>query len=346
MIHEPATSMVTHAVKNSPHYAPEPNSVSTSNDCIYVLPIQSFDKEGQLTYATQTHNEHCARHSEVVAKTESTDVVSTIHKKVTQKQFRTLNYGRNQIGDKKINNIKIVGELSSVKNPRRYSPETNTNSNLNDCIYILPNQVCDIEEQLHKITPAHNESFSPRLNVVAKTEFTGSVATSHRSVAPKEFQTPDCGRTLIDDKEITNIEIVDELSSVNNAPDAHNHDILPECFPRDIDASLSISGCTDSNELYIDSKEHKSIIKASIANAIILLLFIILEIIGQNINFSSVSRVRLFIAIGVLVKCYRTFSPILMAIYCFETVNVLFYQIARNIKDYIDNIYDLLCSML
>ena len=37
MIHEPATST---AVKNSPRYAPEPNSVGTSNDCIYVLPSQ------------------------------------------------------------------------------------------------------------------------------------------------------------------------------------------------------------------------------------------------------------------------------------------------------------------
>ena len=235
-----------------------------------------------------------------------------------------------------------------MKNPQPYATEPNTDGTLNNCISVLPNQVCDNDEQIPNITAVYTESFTPRARGLAKTESASSIATINKIVSPDDFRNPHCGRSHIDDQDIKDIEVVDELSSADNVPSPQNHEIFPEDMPSDIESSIRMSKDIESNELYINSKEHKSIIKASITNLIIFILMVVLVIIEQNIVRASPSanRLRLAIAIAVPVKFYLKYSTILMAIYCFEVVNHLFSQIAVNTKDYVQNLYNLVRNML
>ena len=74
---------------------------------------------------------------------------------------------------------------------------------------------------------------------------------------------------------------------------------------------------------------------------VVVLVFLIeiFEPISVNANL-SINSLRLVIAFGGIVKFYRTFSTIFMTMYCFEVVNVLFYQTALNIKDDMDHFYN------
>ena len=59
----------------------------------------------------------------------------------------------------------------------------------------------------------------------------------------------------------------------------------------------------------------------------------------------SDTHLRIALAIGVILKIYRTFSTIFMAIYCFEVVYDLFQQTALNIKDDIQNLYEVVRNL-
>ena len=250
------------------------------------------------------------------------------------------------------NIIVIVHEpgLSDISTPitknLSRAPKTSFDSPLIGGSAVLPNQVFDDEEMIANATQEHKQSCTPREELDDKTKSTNSMATLPITVSQQDRETLEHQRSPINDNEINVVEVVDELSSVDNVEGHHSHKTLPNHLDKDSDISSKNTQCLDTNESYKRSKEHKSILHASIANMIILLFVVVLVILVgafKPINvILGVNDLRFGIVIGAIFKFYRTFSTIFTTIYCFEVVNVLFYQTALNIRDDIYNFYNVI----
>ena len=230
--------------------------------------------------------------------------------------------------------------ISSVKHGLNSTSVTNDEASFNDHMCILPNQVPNEDKIITTRPQVHSDNCSSHVVHVAQYNSTNVVVSNDLHITKTEVQTPADIINPLDDTEINNIEAFGESSAVDNAVDPNTDDILPEYFQKNTESSSVTSSCKDSNALYRDSKEHNSLVKASIANIVILILLIVLVIIIKivgPVNGDNVSSVT-YVAIIVLIKLYRTFSPLLMAIYCFEVVNLLFNQTVISVKDNIQTL--------
>ena len=72
---------------------------------------------------------------------------------------------------------------------------------------------------------------------------------------------------------------------------------------------------------YLESKEHKSILKAVLINCLYIGLMLIMGGILTVISKGNINNVVIII-MGSMLSLYRTFAPILSSIYCFEVIRV------------------------
>ena len=232
-----------------------------------------------------------------------------------------------------------IGFLKHRLNP---APETNDDASFNNPIQILPNQILDEEKIIKTRAQVYSDSCSNLGSQVAAYKTTNLVVNNDPHISKTEFPFPDDTINQLDDTEINNIEAISESSEVDNVVGPNTDDILPEHLQKNTESSSVKFGGKDTNALYRHSKEHKSIVKASIANIVILLFVIVMIIIIRIAGPVRGDNVTQYVAIVVILKLYRTFSTLIMAIYCFEVVNLLFYQTLNIIKDDIQN----LCNVI
>ena len=71
-----------------------------------------------------------------------------------------------------------------------------------------------------------------------------------------------------------------------------------------------------------------------------LLVVIVVGIITRILGPIRADNAKIYVVLFVIMKLYRTFATVFISIYCFEVVNDLFYQIAYNVMDTIQNLYN------
>ena len=105
------------------------------------------------------------------------------------------------------------------------------------------------------------------------------------------------------------------------------------------------SSCDSSNDdAYKDSKEHKSIVKAVVTNTICVAFIVLIAIVKQIIGTLNHDNVYIYLAASAFLKLYRSFATMISAIYCFEMMNVLFFQSLHYTRDIIQGMYTRMIS--
>ena len=92
---------------------------------------------------------------------------------------------------------------------------------------------------------------------------------------------------------------------------------------------------------YRNSKEHHSIKKAFIVNWLFLgflIVSILFSIVVLKIRRKEGSTILLF---TTMLSIYKTLTPIISSIYCFDVIYCLFQQISENVLDDLYNVYDM-----
>ena len=93
--------------------------------------------------------------------------------------------------------------------------------------------------------------------------------------------------------------------------------------------------------VYRNSKEHHSIKKAFIVNWLFLgflIVSILFSIVVLKIRREEGSTILLF---TTMLSIYKTLTPIISSIYCFDVIYCLFQQISENVLDDLYNVYDM-----
>ena len=123
------------------------------------------------------------------------------------------------------------------------------------------------------------------------------------------------------------IEVVDEFPTSNSMKSQNSkycHDFLDE--------SLNGDDCSSMLQiLYRDSKEHKSIMKTVIFNAICLCFIMVCYFVVMF--FSYYENIYVVTIFSDFIKFQRTFQTLIASIYCFEVVNQLFKETMVNLKN-------------
>ena len=129
------------------------------------------------------------------------------------------------------------------------------------------------------------------------------------------------------EEDLDHIEVVND-SPKNNSKESQNlkycHDFL-EVSPNGDDCSSMLQ------ILYRDSKEHKSIMRTVIFNAICLCFIMVCYIIVMF--FSYYENIYVVTIFNDFIKFQRTFQTLIASIYCFEVVNQLFKETIINMKN-------------
>ena len=92
------------------------------------------------------------------------------------------------------------------------------------------------------------------------------------------------------------------------------------------------------NELYKDSREHRSIMKAVMANSICVGFIFVLLLIVKIWGHTNQRHLFVYILMTVFLRIYRTFATLMASIYCFEVINSLFIQTISNMLDSMRNL--------
>ena len=145
----------------------------------------------------------------------------------------------------------------------------------------------------------------------------------------KKKQLPSSNHTTMKRKENQG-EILqsDELNRIDVVADV-NDQVSSSTFPAEDWLELETRPSIDSTEEYNDSKEHKSITKSILINAVwfvILCVFVIVIHVQKELNL-----VLGFIIIASI-RLYRTFGIMLTWIFSFDLVYNLFVQMINNLK--------------
>jgi hypothetical protein len=92
--------------------------------------------------------------------------------------------------------------------------------------------------------------------------------------------------------------------------------------------------------LYKETKEHKSIVKGVLINVFILCFVFLIAIIMIAFLPPNNDNMVAFMSFAATVRLYRSFGTIISAIYCFEVINNLFYQLVDKTTTNIQNIFE------
>ena len=109
-------------------------------------------------------------------------------------------------------------------------------------------------------------------------------------------------------------------------------------------------GPEDKSELevntYQDSKEHRSIKKAIIVNLFSLALVCALNYSITFIIHTKRGKGNAILLVKTLFSLYRTLTPIISSIYCFDVIRCLYRQLLEIATDNLRNVYDIARGML
>ena len=92
---------------------------------------------------------------------------------------------------------------------------------------------------------------------------------------------------------------------------------------------------------YRNSKEHKSIKKAFIINWLFLSCLTVFTIVGIVIFKNSSKKGNAILIVKSALSLYRTLTPIISSIYCFEVIHCLFQRILEDSIDNLRNVYNM-----
>ena len=91
---------------------------------------------------------------------------------------------------------------------------------------------------------------------------------------------------------------------------------------------------------YLESKEHKSILKAVLINCLYIGLMLIMGGILTVISKGNINNVVIII-MGSMLSLYRTFAPILSSIYCFEVIRVCSFNYLNEKQENLRDAYNI-----
>ena len=90
---------------------------------------------------------------------------------------------------------------------------------------------------------------------------------------------------------------------------------------------------------YRNSREHESIRKAFIVNWFGIGFYIILILVSVIVYRSSDKKMDPILVVRTMISSYKTFTPIVSSIYCFDVIRSLFRQILGNAIDSLRNLF-------
>ena len=134
-----------------------------------------------------------------------------------------------------------------------------------------------------------------------------------------------------DHKNIDNLGIINSSHVVDvSSAQIHSLDNKSKRLESSFDSS--------NDDAYKDSKEHKSIVKAVVTNTLCVAFIVSIAIVKQIIGTLNHDNVYIYLAASAFLKLYRSFATMISAIYCFEMMNVLFFQSLHNTRDIIQGV--------
>ena len=197
----------------------------------------------------------------------------------------------------------------------------------------LPNQVlAHTTDYESKFSVAPFESVIEQQHEVSR-DFAAQSTSSNLGASGKRSSRMGRRKSNNATEDLNRINLVSECSKNNfkNSNNSECHlDFLEENHNSDDNSSkLEI--------LYRDSKEHKSIMKTVIVNAIcsclVITWYVIMGVFAYHTNIYLVA------VFGALIKFQRTFHTLIASIYCFEVVNNLFKQTIHNMRNWLEECF-------
>ena len=112
-----------------------------------------------------------------------------------------------------------------------------------------------------------------------------------------------------------------------------------------VDDQFSQQDPHSETDEYKCSKEHKSILKALLVNCIIHGLIVIIFVISK---FESGEKTDgyVIIVLGIMLSLYRSFVPVLSAIFCFEVVYLNFLQFLDALQDRVRALFERISNLI
>ena len=201
----------------------------------------------------------------------------------------------------------------------------------------LPNQVPN-DTTSHPSNQHCLETANDLLNHRILESASINVVSNLGAIATKSPRT-DQKRSTTNNEELNRIEVLNE-SSTNSSTESnipeYSHNFLEEMFASD-DRNSNLE------TLYRDTKEHKSIMKTVIFNAVCMCLTVTMCVVVVSI--SRYPNAYVLITFSALLKFQRTFQSIIASIYCFEVVNQLIKANVWNMKNNLEEICGRLQNM-
>ena len=289
---------------------PPDNSKTESNRNLHI---------SKGTYKENAAHDTALR-SKIPSLTSSITHISASLQKTIEKPFGGIYVGEEEMTNKPVSTdiIKLKNDKGQMSDVRTPSKNEKIQSTSEDCAFYdstLPNEVSQTGK---------NSLNSAKIKVI--------FSSIH---APKEDI-----KAKVNDNETPNDQ--------NNAPDRIDvdQDWIEEAPPEPgNNRSETEDGHKDKSGLerheYRNSKEHKSIKKAFIVNWLFLGCLTAVTLVGIVIFKKSSNKGNAILLVKSTLAIYRTLTPIISSIYCFEVIHCLFQRILEAAIDNLRNVYNM-----
>ena len=204
--------------------------------------------------------------------------------------------------------------------------------------FILPNEVMTNDQKVHK--PIHDKidndyesdiaiQLKKRNNTVANNYIKcPKVQNTQRVVTEASTRNKRSGDIFVVERyfeEMENFDNSEEGDNINNQLQQQNPDL--------------------ETDEYKCSKEHKSILKALLVNFIIHGVIVIIFVISK-IKSGEKTDGYVLIVLAIMFSLYRSFVPVLSAIFCFEVVYLNFLQFLDVLQDRLRALFERMRNLI
>ena len=199
-------------------------------------------------------------------------------------------------------------------------------------IYDLPNQVSTTASNVTVAAQIHAEASESTTEQPTK-PITATKANSIRLEQGSDLRRNwKSGRetNFIDRDDAERISVVEACGNQGESSHADSKQSELQSVKNSLD---------DLEQEYKDSKEHKCVLRAIIANSLITVLLFSLHFIIYTSAPIKNKKFGMFYFVRTLNTLLRLSATIFSPIYCFEVVHLLFLQIVENVQDYMLNLY-------
>ena len=199
--------------------------------------------------------------------------------------------------------------------------------------YQLPNEVPESKINLHYSVEVHADMCKLQVNSEIQNNNTNLQQLFPSKLISKTLRVPKkaIGMERTDAQYLNRIDVIESNDSIDDVEELSIQSNPPPSLQEKAEFDPITLHTNDIENLYKESKEHKSIVKGVMVNVFILCFMFLTAIIMRAFFPPTHSNmVILFMSVGATVKLYRTFGTIISAIYCFEVTNNLFRQILEN----------------